>query len=82
MRKYIIIVRDWTEEKLRYLCGRISPTRRNLVVIVALALFSIMALYVFGSAIYQIGKHEGAKMTVEHIKQLNLKSNGEQGKTE
>lgn len=78
MRKYITMAGEWVEEKLRRLCGRIIPERRNMVVIVALGIFAIMSLYIFGNAIYQIGKHEGAKMSIEHIKILEIEDNGKQ----
>lgn len=31
MRKYITMAGEWVEEKLRRLCGRIIPERRNMV---------------------------------------------------
>jgi len=37
-----------------------------------LALFSVSALYIFASAVYQIGKKEGFQIEVKHIRQLQL----------
>ena len=38
-RNYIETVRDWADERLRRLCGRITPGKRLAVILVMSALF-------------------------------------------
>lgn len=74
MRKQIIKIQDWADERLRRLCGRITPEKRLLVVLGIFVVFSLISFYIFVSAIYAIGKNEGQKMEIEHIRQLQLQT--------
>ena len=72
IRKQINRFRDWSEDNLRRLCGRITPEKRLVVLLVMFVLFGASSLYIFASAIYEIGKYEGRR--IEHIEALPLKS--------
>lgn len=72
MRRYIIIIQEWTEQKLRRLCGRITPEKRLVVILSMFVLFGITSLYIFVHAIYQIGRNEGQRIEIEHIEGVKL----------
>lgn len=65
-------IQDWVDEKLRRMCGRITPEKRLVVLLGMFAIFGIMSIYIFLSAIYNIGKNEGRQIEIEHIKMLEL----------
>ena len=69
-RNYIETVRDWADERLRRLCGRITPGKRLAVILVMSALFGGLSLYITVSSIYNIGKRDGQRLQIEHIRQL------------
>lgn len=50
-RNYIETVRDWADERLRRLCGRITPGKRLAVILVMSALFGGLSLYITISSI-------------------------------
>lgn len=72
MRKFIVKVQDWVDDKLRRLCGRITPEKRLAVILTMFVVFGFMSIYIFASAIYHIGKNEGRQIEIEHIKTLEL----------
>lgn len=72
IRRIVSKIQDWTEDKLRQLCGRITPEKRLAVILVMFLVFGITSLYIFVSAIYQIGKNEGQRIEIEHIEGLKL----------
>lgn len=72
MRKYIIKVQDWVDDNLRRLCGRITPEKRLAVLLTMFLFFGIASVYIFVSAIYNIGKNEGQRIEIEHIQMLDL----------
>ena len=59
-------------EKLRRLCGRITPGKRLAVLLTMFLFFSIASVYIFVSGIYNMGKNEGQHIEIEHIKLLEL----------
>ena len=59
-------VQDWADEKLRRLCGRMTPEIRLAVILLMLLFFGGLSIYFTVSSIYRIGK--------EHIRQLQLQS--------
>lgn len=68
---YIRKIQDWADGSLRRLCGRITPGK--LAVILTMFLFfGIASVYIFVSAIYNIGKNEGQRIEIEHIRLLEL----------
>lgn len=73
MRRYVVRIQEWIEERLRRLCGRITPEKRLTVLLTMFVIFGITSLYIFVSAIYQIGKNDGQRIEIEHIEGLKLK---------
>lgn len=72
MRKFIVRVQDWVDDNLRRLCGRITPEKRLAVLLTMFLFFGIASVYIFVSAIYNIGKNEGQRIEIEHIQMLDL----------
>ena len=74
-RNYIETVRDWADERLRRLCGRIPTGSPMVVILVMSALFGGLFLYITISSIYNIGKRDGQRLQIEHIRQFPLHGN-------
>lgn len=72
IRKFITNIQDRADEKLRRLCGRITPGKRLAVLLTMFLFFGIASVYIFVSAIYDIGKSEGQRIEIEHIQLLEL----------
>lgn len=70
--KCINRVQDWADDSLRRLCGRITPGKRLAVILTMFLFFSIASVYIFVSGIYNIGKNEGQRIEIEHIRLLEL----------
>ena len=58
-RKWLHYIPDRISDGMRYVCGRMSPDVR-LIVVVAM------------SSIYNIGKRRGEQMRIERMRQLEL----------
>ena len=58
--KYVRKVQDWVDDNLRRLCGRITPEKRLAVILTMFVVFGFGSIYIFVSAIYNIGKNEGS----------------------
>ena len=71
-RNYIGKVRDWADDRLRRMCGRITPGKRPAVILVMFFFFSGLSIYITVSSIYNIGKRDGQRLQIEHIKQIPL----------
>lgn len=69
---YIRKIQDWADGSLRRLCGRITPGKRLAVILTMFLFFGIASVYIFVSAIYNIGKNEGQRIEIEHIRLLEL----------
>lgn len=65
-------IQDWADDSLRRLCGRITPGKRLAVILTMFLFFSIASVYIFVSAIYNIGKNEGRRIEIEHIRLFEL----------
>jgi len=65
-------VQDWADEKLRRLCGRMTPEIRLAVILLMLLFFGGLSIYFTVSSIYRIGKEDGETIRIEHIRQLQL----------
>ena len=63
-------VQDWADEKLRHLCGRMTPE----IILLMLLFFGGLSIYFTVSSIYRIGKEDGETIRIEHIRQLQLQS--------
>ena len=72
IRKYVIQIQEWVDEKLRHLCGRITPEKRLAVLLIMFGVFGFMSIYIFTSALYNIGKNEGRQIEIQHIQMLEL----------
>ena len=57
--KFIVKAQDWADGKLRRLSGRISPDMRVAIILVMLAAFGALSVYMTVSAIYRIGRNDG-----------------------
>lgn len=65
-------IQDWADDRLRRLCGRITPGKRLAVILTMFLFFSIASVYIFVSGIYNIGKNDGRRIEIEHIRLLEL----------
>ena len=74
-RNYIGKVQDWVDDHLRRMCGRITPGKRLAVILVMSFFFGGLSIYITVSSIYNIGKRDGRRLQIEHIKQLPLQGN-------
>lgn len=72
IRKCMNRIQDWADDSLRRLCGRITPGKRLAVILTMFLFFSIASVYIFVSGIYNIGKNEGRRIEIEHIRLLEL----------
>ena len=64
------------EHRLKLLCGKPTPMKRFIIVVVIGSFFSIVFLYSLVSSMYNIGKNDAGKEfpTIEHSQQLQLKN--------
>ena len=72
IRKFITKAQDWADGKLRRLAGRISPDMRVAIILVMLAAFGALSVYMTVSSIYRIGRNDGKELGIEHIRHLQL----------
>ena len=54
-----------------YLDG-LPPETRRRIVLGMLAAFTVLALYTFGRAVYDIGRNDGSRMETGHAGQVEL----------
>ena len=71
-RNHIEKVRDWADDRLRRMCGRITPGKRLAVILLMFFFFGGLSIYITVSSIYNIGKRDGRRLQIEHIKQYPL----------
>lgn len=64
----------WFEDKLKGLCGEITPDKRLTVVLIMLLLFTVLNLYFTFTSISNWGRDQERKeqLKIEHIKQMEL----------
>lgn len=75
MKKLIERLNEWTDrqdERLRVWLAALPERTKIIVVLVIFSVFAIGALFTFGAALYQIGRENGRRIEIEHIKQFNL----------
>jgi len=65
----------WFEDKLKDLCGEITPDKRLTVIIIMLLLFTILNLYFTFTSISSWGREQERRdqLKIKHIEQLDLK---------
>lgn len=71
-RNHIEKVQDWADDRLRRMCGRITPGKRLAVILVMFLFFGSLSIYITVSSIYDMGKRDGRRLQIEHIKQYPL----------
>lgn len=71
-RKWLHYIPDRISDAMRYVCGRMSPVVRLIVVVAMLVGFSALSIYITVSSIYNIGKRRGEQMRIERMRQLEL----------
>lgn len=71
-RKWLHYIPDRISDGMRYVCGRMSPDVRLIVVVAMLVGFSALSIYITVSSIYNIGKRRGEQMRIERMRQLEL----------
>ena len=54
-RNYIEKVQDWADDRLRQMCGRITPGKRLAVILVMFFFFGGLSIYITVSSIYNMG---------------------------
>lgn len=64
----------WFEDRLKDLCGELTPDKRITVILIMLLILTIGNLYFTFSTIHNWGKESERKkqMKIEHIRQLEL----------
>ena len=74
MKERLREVRYWIENKLKDLCGELTPDKRRVIILIMLLILTIGNLYFTFSTIYNWGKDSEKKeqMEIEHIRQLEL----------
>jgi hypothetical protein len=70
-------LRDDFNSGVRALCGRPSPAKRLVIVLVIGCVLSVASVSALVKAIYSIGKRDAELLYIEHIKQLELKCSGD-----
>ena len=72
--KFIVKAQDWADEKLRRLCGHITPDQRVVIILVMFVAFGALSVYITFASIYNIGKSDGRELGIERINRLQLKN--------
>lgn len=73
IKEKISTVKEWMEDGLRSLLGRITPDGRVVIILIMLFVFSAGSIYMTVSSIYNMGKKNGQQQVqIEHIKRLEL----------
>ena len=50
-RNYIGMAQDWADERLRRMCGRITPGKRLAVILVMFLLFGGLSVYITAATV-------------------------------
>lgn len=72
IKKKFLAVKDWFEDGLRSLLGRITPDGRVVIILSMLFLFGAGSIYMTVSSIYNMGKKKGQQIQMEHIRGVEL----------
>lgn len=70
IRKWIKRAGERIEDRLRHLCGAISPDKRVIAVVTLFVLFAALSLYSTVAGIYRLGRRDGERMRIEHLQRL------------
>jgi hypothetical protein len=77
MEKIIRFIEGWRtrlDEWLRQKLDGLPPQKRLTVVLVVFTGFALCAIFMLGTALYQIGRNDGQQIRIEHIKQIDLRT--------
>ncbi len=74
MKEFFKEIGYWIEDRLKDLCGEITPDKRFTVILIMLLLFAILNLYFTFTSIANWGREQERKdqLKIEHIKKLEL----------
>lgn len=72
IRRKINEWQDRMDDGLRRMCGRLTPGKQLAVTLTMLLGFSALSIYFTISGIYRMGKEEGERLQIEHIRQMKL----------
>ena len=74
INSFLINLCSEIEYGLRRMCGKPSPMKRFIVVLVISIALSILYIYIIVSSIYNMGKHDAEIrfMELQHIERLKL----------
>jgi hypothetical protein len=72
-----VTARREIEHRLKRLCGRPSPVKRLIAVLIISGVFAIANIWYLVGSIYSIGKNDAEKelIKVQHIELLNFQGN-------
>lgn len=72
IRRKINEWQDRMDDGLRRMCGRLTPGKQLAVTLTMLLGSSALSIYFTISGIYRMGKEEGERLQIEHIRQMKL----------
>ena len=70
IRKWIKCAGERIEDRLRRVCGAISPDMRVYAIVTLFVVFAALSLYSTVSAIYSLGRSDGERIRIEHLRRL------------
>lgn len=70
IRKWIKRAGERIEDRLRHLCGALSPDKRVIAVVTLFVLFAALSLYTAVAGIYRLGRRDGERIRIEHLQRL------------
>ena len=59
-------------ERLKGYLDGLPPKTRKRIVLTMFAAFTVLALYTFGKAVYDIGRNDGSRMETDHDGRVEL----------
>ena len=73
-RNHIEKVRDWADDRLRRMCGRITPGKRLAVILLMFFFFGGLSIYITVSSIYNIGDRKSTRLNSSHKTESRMPS--------
>lgn len=67
-------IQDWPGDRLRRLCGRISPDMRVAVIVALTLLFAGLSVYMTVSSIYRIGRQDGQRLEIQRMERPRMEN--------
>jgi hypothetical protein len=77
LKEFFGDLRDNFRCGLHAVCGKPSPVKRLVIVLIIGGALSIVSVCTLVSSIYNIGKRDAELIHIEHIKQLELRLSGD-----